>query len=85
MNQQERHALRKNLEGKTDRELLIDDMIATHELRKEVGGLKTFLFGNGKMGFVTKVLLWGCAISVGILLAFGERCVMWAKAFLPTP
>ena len=73
MNQEEQQALRRNLAGKTDRDLLIDDIIATHELREELSRVTSFLWGNGKIGFVTKVLLWGAALSMGVLLGLGER------------
>ena len=73
MTEQEKLALRELLSTKSDRNIIIDLAVQQAENNEEHREMRMFLWGNGKLGFVNKVTIALCGLTVLTLLALGMR------------
>lgn len=80
MNEQEKLALKKRFETMDSKAILCELAVLVHEARADGKRIHVFLFGNGKMGFVTKTILGFAALSVGVVLGLGERALAYIAA-----
>ena len=82
MNEEDRTALHERFKAMDDRDIAIENAVMLREMVGDVRKMRDFIWGNGKMGFATRVTLWLFALSTGLAVGLGVRAVDVAKWFI---